>query len=207
LIDTATEFRLQALKNQIPRVDLVLITHHHADHVSGFDDLRRFNQLQGGPIPVYGRSESLTGIATMFPYIFDDTVQVGGGKPQVQLLPVNHGFEAMGVTITPIPIFHGRLSIYGYRIGRFAYLTDCSRIPEESLALLEGLDLLVLGVLRFRAHPTHFNLEEGLRVVERLKPGRCLFTHISHDFKHSDMTHYLPEGVELGYDGEQIEMR
>ncbi len=206
LIDTATEFRIQALRNGVNRVDALLLTHTHADHVCGFDDLRRFNELQGKVIPVYGKAAQLAELSRMFAYVFDDSAQVGGGKPRVTLKPVAEAFSIDGIEVVPIPIFHGRLSIYGYRIGRFAYVTDCSQIPQSSMELLNDLDLLILGVLRFRKHPTHLNLSEGLQIVEALKPKRTIFTHICHDFKHSDSRQWLPDGVELGFDGEQIEV-
>jgi phosphoribosyl 1,2-cyclic phosphate phosphodiesterase len=207
LIDTATEFRLQSLKNQLSRVDLVLITHNHADHISGFDDLRRFNELQTGEITVYGSHATLRNIEAMFPYIFDDFAQVGGGKPRVKLTDVEAAFEVSGVKIIPIPVLHGRMPVFGYRIGNFAYVTDCSEIPARSLELLNGLDLLILGVLRFHPHPTHLNLEEGLEVIRKLRPGRCLLTHLAHDFKHREVDRILPGGVSLGYDGQKIEIQ
>lgn len=207
LIDTATELRLQALQNRVGRVDAVLMTHHHSDHLCGFDDLRRFNELQGGAIPVYGNGETIRRIRSMFDYIFDDSVQLGGGKPAVELYEAQQPFPLFGETVIPIPVYHGVLPVNGYRIGSFAYVTDCSAIPETSLALLGDLELLILGVLRFRPHPTHFNLETGLKVIAGLKPKRCILTHICHDFKHSESVSWLPEGVELGFDGQRVEVR
>jgi phosphoribosyl 1,2-cyclic phosphate phosphodiesterase len=206
LIDTATELRLQSLRNGVTRVDAVLITHCHADHISGFDDLRRFNELQGGEIPVYGNGDALAGIRQMFPYIFDDQAQLGGGKPQVRLAEVNQKFVFNGTPITPIPVRHGRIPVHGYRIGNFAYVTDVSEIPASSLELLRDLDILVLGVLRYKPHPTHLNLETGLEIIRLLEPRRTLLTHICHDFKAAEVNRCLPDGVELAYDGEQIEM-
>lgn len=206
LVDTATELRIQSLQYQVNRVDAVLITHCHADHVSGFDDLRRFNELQGDMIPVYGHQEALDGIQRMFPYIFDDRVQEGGGKPHIQIIKINAQFMVAGINIIPIPVWHGDILVYGYRIANFAYITDVSRIPDSSLELLQDLDLLVLGVLRFRPHPTHFNLESGLKMIRLLKPRRSLLTHICHEFKHNEVNRSLPNGVELAYDGEQIEL-
>lgn len=206
LIDTATELRIQALRHQIPRVDAVLLTHHHADHVCGFDDLRRFNELQGTEIPVYGNAAALQGIRAMFPYIFDDQAQLGGGKPRVRLLQATRPFTAGKLRVIPIPVWHGRIPVLGFRIADFAYVTDCSAIPSAGMAQLTGLKLLVLGVLRFRPHPTHLNLEDALRLVDVLKPRRCLLTHICHDFKHDLVTRILPAGIELGYDGQRIEL-
>lgn len=206
LIDTPPEFRLQAFRNRLERVDLVLMTHNHADHLCGFDDLRRFNELQGGAIPVYGNRPTLEGIRAMFPYIFDDQAQVGGGKPSIRLIEAERSvFDPTGVVeIRPVPVLHGRIPVYGYRIGRMAYVTDCSHIPDSSTELLQDLDLLVLGVLRYRPHPTHLNLEQGLELIGRLRPKRTIFTHIAHDFRHRDLSRSLPAGVEPGYDGMRI---
>ncbi len=206
LIDTATELRIQSLKNKVDRVDLVLVTHCHADHIAGFDDLRRFNELQGGAIPVYGNREALNGIKHMFPYIFDDQAQIGGGKPQIHLIEAGSKFFAGGAEITPIPVRHGNLPVLGYRIDDFAYITDVNYIPASSLDLLQKLKVLVLGVLRFKPHPTHFNFEEGLKIIRLLRPERSLLTHICHDFKHLEMSERLPDGVELAYDGQQFEI-
>ena len=179
-------------------------THNHADHICGFDDLRRFNELQAAVIPVYGNRATLTGISAMFPYIFDDKVQIGGGKPQIKLQEISLPFRAAGIEIVPIPVFHGQIPILGYRIGDFAYVTDCSCIPPDSLELLKNLKLLILGVLRFKPHPTHFNLEQGLEIIQLLKPRLCLLTHLAHDFKHQEVNQILPQGVRLGYDGQRI---
>ena len=206
LIDTATEMRLQTIQNKVPRIDFVLMTHNHADHVCGFDDLRRFSELQASEIPVYGNETTLKGITGMFPYIFDNKIHIGGGIPRICLKEINLPFEAAGIKVTPIPVFHGPLGILGYRIGDFAYVTDCSHIPEESLVLLKNLKLLILGVLRFKPHPTHFNLEQGLKIIQILKPAHSILTHIAHDFKHREVNLLLPDDVELGYDGQRVEI-
>jgi phosphoribosyl 1,2-cyclic phosphate phosphodiesterase len=206
LIDTATEMRLQTIKNRVSRVDFVLMTHNHADHICGFDDLRRFNELQAEQNPVYGNKSTIMGIASMFPYIFDDTAQLGGGKPQIQLHEITAPFKTAGIEVTPIPVFHGEMAVLGYRIGDFAYVTDCNYIPPESLNLLKNLKLLILGVLRFRSHPTHLNLEQGLEIINTLKPRHSLLTHLAHDFKHQEVNGILPEHVELAYDGQRIEI-
>lgn len=207
LIDTPPEFRLQSLKAGIPRIDAVLITHPHSDHVCGFDDLRRFNELQQAAIPVYSSADTCSYLKKMYPYIFNHQVEPGGGKPSVELHPVTAPFSVRDTRIIPLPVSHGRLTVLGYRIDNFAYVTDCKVIPDSTLELLTHLDLLVLGVLRFREHETHLNLEEALAIIHRLQPKRTLFTHISHDFKHSDSVNWLPPGVELGFDGLQIKVR
>jgi Metal-dependent hydrolases of the beta-lactamase superfamily I len=206
LIDTATEMRLQTIKNHITRVDFVLMTHNHADHICGFDDLRRFNELQAEEISVYGNHLTIKGITKMFPYIFDDKIQKGGGKPRIDLHEIEEAFTIAGMEIIPIPVFHGEMAILGYRIGDFAYVTDCSCIPSTSFELLKNLKLLILGVLRFKPHPTHFNLEQGLTVINVLQPKRCLLTHLAHDFRHQEVNRILPENVELGYDGQRVEI-
>jgi len=203
LIDTATEFRLQALANQIERVDGVLYTHCHADHVFGFDDLRVFGYRQQQPVPVYGNEPTIGELRSVFSYAFRKT-QEGGGKPQVETIAVDGPFVFQGVEITPIPVFHGELPIFGYRIGKMAYVTDCSRMPRESLALLDGLDVLILGVVRYEPHSTHMHVEQALKLVERLRPKRTFFTHLSHLLDHDEVNRSLPPGVELAFDGLRI---
>jgi phosphoribosyl 1,2-cyclic phosphate phosphodiesterase len=139
----------------------------------------------------------------VFAYAFRKT-QEGGGKPQVETNIVAGQFQIQGVEITPIPVFHGELPIFGYRIGRAAYVTDCSCIPPQSLTLLKDLDLLILGVIRREPHPTHMHLDQALELVETLRPKRTYFTHISHLLDHDETNHTLPQGVELAYDGLRI---
>ncbi len=208
LVDTATELRLQALRENLRRVDAILFTHSHADHICGLDDVRRFNQLQRASLPCYGNRETLDNLTRQFWYVFADT-QKGGGKPQLDLIPVEPGqpLSVLGLEVRPIPVLHGRLPVLGYRFGDLAYVTDVSEIPVESLALLEGLDVLVLDALRWRPHPTHFSVEQALAVVERVRPDRAYFTHICHDLGHVETNQKLPPGVELAYDGLAIELR
>lgn len=199
LIDTATEFRLQALAAGIARVDGVLYTHCHADHVFGFDDLRVFSKLTKGHIPVYGNEPTITELREVFSYAFRET-QKGGGKPRVETRVINGPLRIKGVKVEPIPVFHGNLPILGYRLGKLAYLTDCSRISAQSLQLLQDLDVLVLGVVRYEPHPTHMHLEQALQLVEQLKPQQTYFTHISHLLEHEQVNKALPDGVCLAYD-------
>lgn len=205
VIDTTPEFRLQCLANDVNHLDGVLFTHAHADHIFGLDDLRRFNEIQNKPIPCYGSADTLAVIRQAFEYIFIET-QEGGGKPKIELNTVSGPFEFGGIAITPIPVMHGILPVYGYRIGKFAYITDCSSIPEESRELLRELDLLILGVVRRKHHETHLSLGEGVEVALDLAPRRTCFVHMSHRLEHESTNNELPPGIELAYDGLQIEV-
>ena len=171
LIDTPPELRLQALTYDVRQVDAVLMTHGHADHLAGFDDLRRFNEIAHHRLPVYGNTETMEEIHRRWDYIFNPHTQRGGGKPEVELNAVDEPFTLFGETITPIPAWHGRLPVMGYRIGDFAYLTDCSQLPAASRALLSGLAVFVLGAIRRAVHATHFNLEQAVALAADLRPG------------------------------------
>jgi len=200
LIDTATEFRLQALRAGITKIDAVLYTHCHADHVFGFDDLRIFSQRTGQAVPFYGNYDTIAEMLQVFSYVFRRT-QVGGGKPLVEPIIVDGTFHVGGVTITPIPVYHGNLPIYGYRIGDLAYITDCSRLPQSSLRLLTGLKVLILGVIRYEPHPSHMHVDAALELVARLKPEQTYFTHITHLLDHEEVNSKMPQSVSLAYDG------
>jgi phosphoribosyl 1,2-cyclic phosphate phosphodiesterase len=204
LIDTSTDLRAQALANDVRRVDAVLFTHAHADHVMGLDEMRRYNQLQRTAIGCYGNAGTVEGLRQMFSYIFSPTGQWGGGIPQLRLFSIAGAFTMGGVEIVPIPLVHGQLPVLGFRVGPFAYLTDCNHIPEASWPLLEdggGIRVVMLDALRERPHPTHFNVSQALDVVSRIKPERAYFTHICHDLPHEATCARLPAGVELAYDG------
>jgi phosphoribosyl 1,2-cyclic phosphate phosphodiesterase len=205
LVDTATDLRQQALRYGLMDLDAVFYTHAHADHIFGLDDLRMFNWRRGGAIPVYGSAITLAAIRRTFWYVFED-VEAGGGKPHIDLHEVQAPFPFLGRTVVPVPLQHGRLPILGYRIGGFAYLTDVSTIPEASYPLLTGLDVLVLSALRHRPHPTHLHVAAALDEAARIGAKRTLFTHIAHEMSHAAVTSTLPAGVELAYDGLQIEI-
>lgn len=185
---------------KIEHVDGVLYTHCHADHVFGFDDLRVFSKLTGQRIPIYGNKATIEEFKDVFSYVFRRT-QKGGGKPQVETIIVDKPFQINGLQVQPIPVFHGALPILGYRLGNFAYLTDCNYIPPDSLKLLQGLDILVLGVVRYEPHSTHMHVDQALDLVQQLDVKKTYFTHISHLLEHHQVNKSLPEGVSLAYDG------
>lgn len=208
LIDCSIDFRQQMLNWPVQHIDAVLITHTHSDHINGLDDLRPFNYLQQGALPLYSRQYFLDDLQTRFSYAFNP-FQKGGGVPQLDLRAVEPGepFEAVeGVMVTPIEIMHGKLAIMGYRLGRFAYLTDCSGIPEHSEAQLQGLDLLIISALRHRPHSTHFNVQQSLEASERLGAKRVFFTHVADDLDHETTNRELPEWANLLYDGQELEV-
>jgi phosphoribosyl 1,2-cyclic phosphate phosphodiesterase len=200
LVDTPTDLREQALRFGLPRLDAVLFTHAHADHIFGLDDIRIFNFRQGRAIPCYGSEVTLTAIRRTFAYVFE-AGQEGGGKPQLDLIPVRAPFELLGERVIPVPVWHGEMEVFGYRLGRFAYVTDCNVIPEPSYALLEGVEILILDALRYRPHSTHFSVEEAVDAAGRIGARRTILTHFSHDVDHGAPAVQLPAGVELGYDG------
>ncbi|MEM9552886.1 MAG: MBL fold metallo-hydrolase [Acidobacteriota bacterium] len=201
LIDTSPDLRIQCLREGVDRVDAVLFTHGHADHVFGLDDLRPFNFRQGGAIPCYGSTATLEQLRRTFAYVFDGDPGEGGGKPRLVLEPIAGAFQVPGfdLEIEAVPVFHGSLEVYAYRFGDFAYVTDCNHIPEASLGRLAGVDTLILDALRYRPHPTHFSIDEALAVAGRLGARQTWFTHMNHDVDYR--TTDLPPGVELAYDG------
>jgi phosphoribosyl 1,2-cyclic phosphate phosphodiesterase len=206
LVDTSTDLRMQALTNDIRRVDAILFTHSHADHVFGLDDVRRYNQIQKAAIPCYADAETIASLRRMFAYIFEPPRQQGGGLPQLSLFRIAGPWMMGAVEIVPVPLFHGRLSVLGFRIGSFAYLTDCNRIPEESWTLLAGVRTVIIDALRHRPHSTHFSVGEAIDAVARLGAERAYFTHICHDLGHAETSAQLPAGVELAYDGLVLEV-
>ena len=206
LVDTSPDLRQQALTNNIRRVDAIVFTHAHADHICGFDDIRRFNAMQQTPMTCFGSEDTLADLRRMFSYVFKPPRQSGGGLPKVQLFPLGGPFSLGGVEVVPVPVMHGVLPVLGLRIGSFAYLTDCNRIPDTSWPLLDGVTTVIVDALRHRAHSTHFNVDDALAVVSRLGAARAYFTHISHDLGHADTCAQLPRGVELAYDGQVIEI-
>lgn len=205
LVDTTPELRLQCLANDIRRVDAVLYTHYHVDHVAGLDDLRRFSAIQEAAIPCYGQSATLDRIRAMFPYVFDPIGTHPSAVPRLSLRTIDGAFEVGDCRVTPIPLLHGSMPVLGFRVGRFAYCTDVSEIPAASWELLRDLDVLILDALRLRPHPTHFNLDQAVDHAAKIGAGRTYFTHIAHEMGHAETNASLPSGMELAYDGLQIE--
>jgi len=206
LIDTTTDLRTQALSNGLERVDAVLYTHAHADHVHGIDDLRAFNLATGGrAIPCFGNIDTIGRIRRIFEYIFNDDGR-DGWKPNLTAEGVSGAFELFGNTVVPVEVMHGEAEIFGYRVGPFAYLTDCSAIPPESAEKLRGLEVLILGALRQKPHPTHFSIGEAIEASRAIGPRRTIFTHLGHNLDYTKDNGSLPEGFELAYDGMTIEL-
>jgi phosphoribosyl 1,2-cyclic phosphate phosphodiesterase len=205
VIDTTPDFRTQALRADLRRLDAVLLTHAHADHILGLDDIRPFNIFQRGAIPVYGNSPALDAVKRTFFYIFDGKEAISA-LPLVNLQLLEGPVDLFGLRVTPVPVMHGELEVLGFRFGRCAYLTDFSSIPESSAPLLEDLDILFLDALRHVPHPTHCTVEQALEYVNRLRPRRAFFTHICHDLEHEATNAALPAHVRLAYDGLQMEV-
>lgn len=206
LVDTTPDFRYQALRARLERVDAILFTHAHADHIMGLDDVRPFNFKQGGVIPIYGAPPTLNTIRTCFHYIFDGR-PTESSRPKLEMHEFGEEpFDVFGLRITPIRVFHGKGTVHGFRFGEAAYLTDHSDIPPESIDRLRNLDVLFLDALRHKPHPTHSTVERSLRSVEQLQPRRAFFTHICHDLSHERTERLLPPSVRLAYDGLELEV-
>ena len=205
LVDTGPDLRAQALLHDIRRVDGILFTHGHADHIFGLDEVRRYNSLQRRSMVCYADELTLADIRRAFGYVFESERPSGGGVPEIELFRIIGPFCVGRQEVQPVKVMHGVRPILGYRLGRFAYLTDCSEIPDESWPLLQGLDVLVLDALRIAPHPTHFSLAEAIDAARRIGARRSYFTHICHDLSHAGISASLPRGMELAYDGLMVE--
>lgn len=204
LIDTTPDFRQQALRAKIERIDAILFTHSHADHILGLDDVRPFNFKQGGVIPIYGSAETLENIQNCFRYIFTSEKSESSRPRLASNVFDRSPIDLFGLEFLPIRLEHGKGTVYGFRFGAAAYLTDHSEIPAESKEQLRDLDVLFLDALRHRPHPTHSTVERSLGSVEQLAPRRAFFTHICHDLPHARTEESLPSHVRLAYDGLEI---
>ena len=205
VFDTTPDFRQQALREGMERLDAAVFTHAHADHVLGLDDVRVFCFRQGGAIPIYADAGCMASIQRIFSYIFEGNYKYGGlAKLDPHL--IDGPFDLWGLRLTPVPVLHGDLPVLGFRFNNAAYLTDFSTIPESSLPLLENLDVLILDALRHKPHPTHSTIERSLALVEQLKPKRAFFTHIAHEVSHEETNATLPPHVRLAHDGLQLDL-
>ena len=203
LIDTTPDLRTQALRAKLERLDAVVFTHAHADHVMGLDDIRPFNFRQRDRIPLLAAPETMAALERCFPYVFDG-MKKDTNIPQIDARLIDGPFELFGLKWVPVPVLHGRQTIHGFRFGAAAYLTDHSEIPESSIELLRSLDVLFLDALRYRPHPTHSTVDRSIRTVEQLTPRRAFFTHLCHDLKHERAESLLPPHIRLAYDGLEI---
>ncbi len=207
LIDTPPDMRTQLLRENIGIVHSVLYTHEHADHVYGMDDLRLFQFYLGHSVPIYCTETVESRIRKSFDYAFATHEKThAGAAPQIEFQRIDENqFSLLGADVIPIPMQHGpRYNVLGFRFGNVAYCTDTSHIPDESLAKLHDLDLLILDALRWTPHPTHMHIEEALNVVDKVKPKKTLFTHMNHDLDHEATNAKLPDGVDLAFDGQRI---
>ena len=205
LVDTSSDFRQQALRQKLKWLDAVLVTHCHADHIFGLDDIRPLN-FRHGALGVYANERAWIDIRRIFKYIFEPS-HFGGGLPQVvphSVVPGAVFCLGRDLIVTPLEVIHGRLPVIAYRFNDFAYATDLSEIPPETMAGLRDLDVLVLDCLRFKPHATHLSLERALAYARELKPRRTFLTHIAHDIKHARDSAALPAGVAFAYDGLEI---
>jgi phosphoribosyl 1,2-cyclic phosphate phosphodiesterase len=205
LIDTSPDFRQQALRVELRRLDAVIYTHGHADHILGLDDIRPFNMKQHERVPVFANKPTMAILRRTFAYIFDDAPTLSS-VPAVDLREIHGPFEAAGIEFEPIPARHGNTEVLGFRFGRAAYLTDFSEIPAASLEQLRGLDDLILSALRDKPHPMHSTVDNSLAIVREVAPRRAWFTHICHDLPHEETNARLPENVRMGYDGLSFEV-
>lgn len=204
VVDTSTDLRQQSLREGIRQIDAVLFTHSHADHVNGIDDLRGFHFIYKNIIPCYGDSTTMAAITGRFPYIFKG-LEVERYAPLMESRTVDGPFDLFGCRITPVPLSHGNLTATGYRFNNAAYLTDCSGIPESSLQLLDGLDLLIIDALRYSPHENHFNIDQALQAIRTIRPERAVLTHLTHEVSHCDSSR-LPANAEFAYDGMTFEL-
>jgi phosphoribosyl 1,2-cyclic phosphate phosphodiesterase len=203
IVDASTDFRQQALRVGLKHLEAILFTHSHADHCFGLDDTRPI-MFRHGAIACFASEITWQGLRRIYSYVFEPAPYPG--LPRIVPHRIEGDFNLLGLDVAPLTVIHGKLPVTAYRVGEFAYVTDCNYIPDETCARLLGVDLLVIDALRFKKHPTHMALDDALDYIKRLKPRRALLTHISHDIKHEDTSGHLPAGVEIAYDGLTMEL-
>jgi phosphoribosyl 1,2-cyclic phosphate phosphodiesterase len=206
LIDTSPELRLQAIANGLKRIDAVLYTHAHADHVDGFDDLRRFNQISQAQLDMHCDAVTANLILDRYRYAFEYPFPFYGGKPDMNIRVFDGPFTAAGIDVVPFQVGHGRWTVNGFRFGRLVYLTDAKEIPQESIEVMRDADVLVINALRDEPHPVHLSLGQALEVIDEVRPGRAYLVHISHELPHAATSRRLPENVYMAYDGLTVEV-
>ncbi len=206
LVDAGPDLRAQALRHDLRRLDAIVFTHGHADHILGVDDVRRFNAMMKQPMPCYGDARTLADIRQTFAYVFDPATPRGGGLPALELRAIDGPFTIGDLTVQPIPLWHGQRPIFGFRFDRVAYLTDCNRIADEAWPLLEGLDTVVIDALRDQPHPTHFSLAEATEAARRIGDRQTFFTHMCHHLPHEATNARLPAGMRLAHDGLTLDL-
>jgi len=204
LIDSGPDFRQQALNNKIKNIDFVLYTHSHADHTHGIDDLRMYSYLRKDRINCYGNNYTIRDIKENFSYIFNP--KNSAGRPRLNLKVTEKEFVEQGVKVIPLPIIHSDWDIFGYRIGSFAYITDCSSIPDETISKIQDLDLLVLDALRLTPHNAHLSVEQAVELSSNIRAKRTILTHMGSDLDYYELLEILPKGVEPGYDGLSVDL-
>lgn len=201
VIDCGPDFRQQALTQRIKRLDAVIFTHEHKDHVGGLDDIRPYNFQQAMDIPVFASNRVVEHLRLEYPYIFAENKYPG--IPKIQIVEINgRPFEVAGIDFIPIQVYHHKLPVWGFRINDFTYITDANFIGEQEKTKIKGSKTLVLNALQIDPHISHYNLDEALELVKELQPDTAYFTHISHRLGlHQEITDKIPENVQLAYDG------
>ena len=205
LIDAGPDLRAQVLRHDVRQLDAVLLTHSHVDHIGGIDDLRPFTMRRGDSLPIYGAAATLARVRHQFDYAFDPAPSLST-RPRLELRLLDGPFRVGDLQIEPFEVRHGPHAITGYRIGRVAYITDGKTLPPRSMAMLTGLDVLVINALRYQDHPLHFTVDQALAIVEQLAPRQAYFVHITHDLEHETTNAALPPNAQLAYDGQIVEV-
>ena len=204
IIDTGIDFRQQALRENISTVDAVLFTHHHVDHIFGLDELRAINFLQKKPVAIYSSDHTYQHLKRVYKYVFDNSCYPSDTPEIDHQLIDEDPFQVFNIEIIPVPLFHGELPVFGFRIGNFSYCTDVSRIPPESYELLQGSDVVVLGALRDRPHPTHFTIEQAVVEAQKIGAKKTYLVHLSHEVGHQELIARLAENVQPAFDSLRI---